>query len=190
MTDQSQDLCSNQTLTDLVARIEQDERSGIIAVETALQHHPRDPRLLFLHGSLLAGIQRYPDAISAITRAVDLAPDYRIARFQLGFLHFTSGDAAAAISVWQPLDPATPIDALAYFARGLEHLAQDDFDTVLHFLQRGMAINDAHPLLNGDMQKIMDEVGRLPKDTPDPPVTTDSAHVLLQQYSAGKFTKH
>lgn len=182
-------LCNDAQLTTLVQSLERDERTAMVELEALVQRHPGDPRLHFLHGSLLAGNQRYPDAIAAVARAVELAPDYRIARFQLGFLYYTSGDAASAISVWHDLRPSDPDDELACFAAGLERLAVDDFAPGIALLRQGQAINAEHPLLSGDMQKIIDEIEKLPK-ADDASATTDSAHVLLQHYSAGTFTKH
>jgi tetratricopeptide (TPR) repeat protein len=190
MTNSQTQFCSDDQLMKIVRLIERDDQAGMAEIEMALQQHPDDPMLHFLCGSLQAGQQHYQDAIASIARAVEITPDYRIARFQLGFLQFTSGNNVAAQQAWQLLEPYALTDCLSYFARGLQHLAVDEFDAALHHLRRGMAINEGFPLLNGDMQRIIDEVGQLPRQEPPQDSPTDSAHVLLQQYSAGKFTKH
>ena len=81
---------------------------GLAATDAALADYPADPRLLFLRGSLLAGLQRYDEARAAIAGAVELAPEFAIARFQLGFLQLTSGAAREAETTWAPLRRLRP----------------------------------------------------------------------------------
>src|SRR5260221_14244355 len=57
-------------------------------------------------------------------RAVEIAPHYALARFQLGFLQFTSGDAAAAEATWRPLEALPGDSPLRLFSGGVRALAR------------------------------------------------------------------
>src|SRR5271156_6341339 len=96
-------LCPSERISSLVTSIQKNEPRGMRDLDGLLSEYPRDPRLHFLKGSLLAGQQDYAAARAAMRHAVDLAPDYAIARFQLGFLLLTSGEAHAAQEAWGPL---------------------------------------------------------------------------------------
>ena len=89
-------LCPEDRLLALVGVLGEDEASGMRQLETLLSNYPGDPRLHFLKGSVLAGNQDYVAARDVMRRAVDLAPDYPIARFQLGFLLLTCGEPHAS----------------------------------------------------------------------------------------------
>ena len=156
-------------------------------IDAALGDCPMDPRLHFLRGSVLAGGRRYPEAREAMARAVDLAPDYVIARFQLGFLEFTSGEAALAGATWAPLQ-ALPVEhALRQFAEGLMRLPADDIDGAISRLQRGIEANDEVPPLNRDMQLLIDELLKSRSPSPDDEPTSET-QMLLRQLGTG--TQH
>lgn len=173
-------LCPNDALEPVLRALSDgDDLSG---VDGLLASYPSDPRLHFLKGSALAGARQYVEAREAVGRAVELAPDYDIARFQLGFLAFTSGDAASAAAAWEPL-LARPADhPLRLFAEGLMRLPSDDIVGCVETLRRGMAANTEHPILNRDMQMLIDELGRQGEPPEEPSSATD---LLLRQFGAG-----
>jgi tetratricopeptide (TPR) repeat protein len=181
------DICPAQPLADALAVIERDDEKGLQRLRELLGEFPRDPRLHFLEGSLLAGRGRYDEARRAMTTSVQIAPDYEIARFQLGFLELTSGLAEEAIATWRPLLEPSPRGFLGLFARGLEHLARDRFDEAVADLRDGMAQNRENPNLNNDMQLVIDKVAELKGQ--EQGETSSATHLLLQQYGA-KPTKH
>ncbi len=124
-----------------------------------------------------------------MAEAVAIAPAYAIARFQLGFLELTSGDAAAAVSTWGPLGQLPQGDPLRLFSQGLQHLARDEFETAIELLERGVAANTEIPALNGDMRLIIDKTNETRVQGPAAEEPMSSAHMLLQQ-NAAKATKH
>lgn len=150
--------CPDAELEKVAAEARRDDEAGLRALAALIQVYPLDPRLHFLQGSLLAGLQRYDEARRAMGRSVEIAPDFALARYQLGFLDLTSGRPLDAIAVWQPLG-ALPEDApLRLFAEGLSHMAADRFADAARLLQEGMRANVEHPLINGDIQLILDEI--------------------------------
>lgn len=156
-------------------------------LDGALTRYPNDARLHFLRGSLLAGRQDFDAAKIAMRQAVDLAPDYAVARFQLGFLLFTSGDIYAAQETWGPLHSLPPGHYLRLFVDGLCHLIRDEFKEAVQALRDGIAKNRENPPMNRDMQMIVDEIGRKSDVASRDPQS--SVELLLQQ-SALRPTRH
>jgi hypothetical protein len=120
-------------------------------------------------------------------RAIEIAPGFHIARFQLGLLLLTSGLPQEAAEVWAPLSGLDPGDSLRLFAQGLQHMIRDEFSDAERFLREGISRNTEHPALNGDIQMVLEkmrEVSHPPDGGP-----SSQAHWLLQ-VSASKQTKH
>lgn len=194
-------LCPDGPITEMLALAGNDEPAALARIATLLEDHPDDPRLHFMKGSLLAAQEQYADGCAAMRQAVELAPAYDIARFQLGLLELSSGDAEAADATLQPLADASDENALSLFALGLRHLARDNLDQAEALLRRGIEINAEHPLVSRDMELmlagIVDARAKAAADThhPSDEAETDAdaevsaAHLLLQRY-ADKSTKH
>jgi Flp pilus assembly protein TadD len=132
--------------------------TGGADLDNALLEWPRDPRLHFLKGSLLAARQDFAGAQVAMRRAVDLAPDFAVARFQLGLLLLTCGEPYAAQEALGPLHALPPDHYLHLFASGLSSLVRDDFEQASELLLRGMSRNHDNPAMNRDMQLIVDQL--------------------------------
>lgn len=192
-------LCPDNQMTELLGKVQADDQAGLAAIDLMLVQYPSDPRLHFLKGSVLAGVQRYEEGRAAMRRAIEIAPGFELARFQLGFLEFTSGMATEAFQTWTPFDALPETAPFRLFAMGLVYLAQDDFAECDRLLRQGIELNKEHPLINGDMQLILNEIApRLDaandSGAAEPAATSASAaHQLLQQFelkdSANK-TKH
>ena len=84
-------LCSEAELQELMAAMQSDAGDELEQADRLISDYPDDPRLHFLRGSILASIGRPIEALPALRQAVELAPDFAIARFQLGFFQLTSG---------------------------------------------------------------------------------------------------
>jgi tetratricopeptide (TPR) repeat protein len=181
-------LCPEDQLAEVVQRIGADEGNDTSELDVLLVSYPEDPRLHFLRGSLLAAGREYAAAVKAMRRAVEAAPDYAIARFQLGFLLLTSGEAHAAQEAWGPLHGLAAEHYLRRFVEGLTHLIHNRFDDAIDCLLDGIRRNEENPPMNGDMRLIVDEVRRKMADA-DSMAALSPAHLLLQQ-SALKSTKH
>lgn len=151
-------ICPDQELQALADRIGGHEASAGSEIDPMLKQYPEDPRLHFLKGSLLAGKGDYSAAREVMRRAVDLAPDYAVARFQLGFLALTCGEPYAAQEVWGPLFSLAPDNCLREFAVGLCHLIHDEFPAAIDALERGISLNRDNAPMNRDMQLIIEAV--------------------------------
>lgn len=172
-------LCDDDIMQQLTTAISTGDGDDIALVDRALSGHPLDPRLHFLRGSLLVGIGRPIEAVGSLRRAVELAPDFAIARFQLGFFQLTSGEAADALSTWGPLALLPERHYLRILVGGLTYLIRDEFPQAVEQLGRGIAANQENPPLNRDMQLIVDRVAELDQGRSAPEDATSSATSFL-----------
>ena len=152
---QASGLCDDGRMQAILAAADGDSSKGVAAVDVALADYPYDPRLHFLKGSLLIGLKRFVEAHDALSRAVEIAPDFALARFQLGFFELTSGEAEAAVQTWRPLHGLAPEHWMLSFVIGLEHLIADRFAECIAALRAGIAANNENLPLNHDMQLII-----------------------------------
>jgi tetratricopeptide (TPR) repeat protein len=182
--------CPDAKMSAVLATMNKDPGRALNDIEKLLGEHPRDPRLHFLKGSLLASNEDYVAARAAIRRAVDIAPDFAVARFQLGFLHLTSAEPHAAQEAWGPLHGLPEDNYIRLFVTGLCHLIRDEFPETIRCLEDGIRRNTENPPMNRDMQLIIDDVRRKPSKLAIKPAATSSVEFLLQQSAFKKPTKH
>jgi len=179
-------LCSEDALTELMREVETDDTNDVSSIDALLIDYPEDPRLHFLRGSVLVSDQNLVEAHAAMKRAVEIAPDFLIARFQLGFFELSSGEPQAALANWQPLEKLPEQHYLRRFVTGLTYLIQDEFQLAVNNLESGISINNENPPLNNDMQLIIDKCKDiLTADDNQPEETVSSTSVLLNQFSKG-----
>jgi tetratricopeptide (TPR) repeat protein len=181
-------LCADEELETLMHSMQSNEAEELERADALLAAYPEDPRLHFLRGSILASIGRSIEALPALKRAVELAPDFAIARFQLGFFQLTSGEPGNALATWGPLALLPNGHYLRSFVAGLTHLIRDEFAASIDQLRQGMEANDENPPLNRDMQLIADQVGALLLAGQADPSgdTASAASFLLGQFSDRK----
>ncbi len=147
--------CGEAQMREILEVAATNTMSGVAAIDQALGDYPGDARLHFLKGSLLIDEKRFIGAYAAMRQAVELAPDFHLARFQLGLFELTSGEADAALATWRPL-LALPVDSyLKNFVDGLEHLVADQFEPCIAELRAGIERNQENLPLNNDMQLII-----------------------------------
>lgn len=149
-------LCGDQEMQDLLNTMAQ-EGDAVERAEALLQDFPDDARLHFLRGSMLIGKGRLIEAHQSLSRAVALAPEFDIARFQLGFFQLTSGEAEKALDTWGRLDRLPDAHYLRKFVDGLRCLIRDDFAGAIERLKAGIALNQENLPLNNDMALIIRE---------------------------------
>lgn len=185
----TRDFCPANRLDPLLATLRADEQRAFGELESMLAEFPDDPRLHFLRGSLLAGRQDYAAARAEMRRAVDLAPGFAVARFQLGLLLLTSGEPHAASETWGPLQSLPADHFLRLFVAGLSHLIQDDFGEAIRLIREGIANNRENAAMNRDMQMIVDEMERKQRGGGEGERIVSSVDLLLQQ-AALKAGRH
>ncbi|MFC4291079.1 tetratricopeptide repeat protein [Sphingorhabdus arenilitoris] len=172
---ENQLLCPDEELSSILEVAGRDDEAGLDRLDNSLTSYPLDPRLHFLRGSVLAGLQRYEDGRHAMARAIEIHPDYALARFQLGFLDFTSGNVVEAIGVWKMLFDLADDEPLKLFAQGLINLSQDQFSECRRCLEKGISLNNANPAMNNDMMLILDEIAGLTETDVQSPTQSSKA---------------
>lgn len=189
-------LCADEQIASLIEMLDTEEHSGLRRLDEALIAFASDPRLHFLKGSFLAGNGDYPAAIASVRRAVDLAPGFDLARFQLGFLLLTSDEPYAAQEAWGPLHGLAREAYLRVFTEGLCHLIREEFDDAMASLAKGITLNQDNALLNRDMRLLLDQIAARQSGAPassDMMISAEqpmSAAQLLLQQAALKATRH
>jgi tetratricopeptide (TPR) repeat protein len=179
-------LCDELKMQELVAALAVEE-DQIERIEALLEDYPEDPRLHFLRGSNLIGKGRLIEAHRALSRAVALAPDFAIARFQLGFFQLTSGEAENALETWGRLDRLPDGHYLRKFVDGLRCLIRDDFAGTIANLEQGIAINAENPPLSRDMGLIIENCRPLLSGAgaaESGEETASQTSLILQQFSS------
>jgi len=128
-------------------------------------------------------VDRPIEALAALKSAVALAPDFAIARFQLGFFQLTSGEAAEALGTWGPLALLPDGHYIRLFVTGLTHLIRDEFAETIAALQAGIEVNHENLPLNRDMQLLIDKVREIPAPgSEDCDDTMSATSLLLGQF--------
>lgn len=146
----------------------------------------------YLLGAEYAQIKMYDRAVGEMEAALALDPALSIARLQLGLLWLSSGAPEQAAGVLAALQELGAGDPLRSFGQGLSHLIGDRLADARTSLLEGIAANTSNVPLNGDMQRIVDEIDKLaaagtplqPQAEPEPePDAVDGRHVLLSAYT-------
>jgi hypothetical protein len=119
-----------------------------------------------------------------MAQALALNPQLTGARFQLGLLHFTSGNVFEAQSVWQAFDELDARHPLRLFKTGMLHLAKDEFEDCVATLEQAISLCSVASI-NNDMRRVIDKVRAVVPAKP-PGVLESGAsnprHVLLTRY--------
>lgn len=153
------DTLANETeIKQLVDQLEDAHSDQVAAIGSVLERHPDDPRLHFMLGSVFADKAEYIKAHAALSRALELAPDYTLARYQLGFFELTSGETDNALSTWGPILKAPKDNYLRVFVEGMVLVIGDNFSEAIAMLEKGIALNQENPAINRDIELLVREL--------------------------------
>jgi tetratricopeptide (TPR) repeat protein len=87
-------------------------------------------------------------------KAVKLAPDFLMARFQLGQLYLVKNEAGLAKEMFAPIALLPAGHTLAAYAKGLIAAANDDIIDAVAHLDAGLACEQEIPALAEDMKSM------------------------------------
>jgi tetratricopeptide (TPR) repeat protein len=178
---------TDSEISELVAALGDPGVDDVPVLSAMLARYPEDARLHFMLGSVHAGQSRPLEAHAAMTRAVELAPDFRLARYQLGFFELTSGEANRALSTWGPLLAAGADDYLRVFVEGMTYLIRDEFSDAIRKFERGIELNTENPPMNDDIRLLMGQIADLQKKQGASQLADDgqtsATSLLLGQFS-------
>jgi Flp pilus assembly protein TadD len=147
-------------LLHLAIEASRERRHGdaIAYLKQAVERSAGNYRAVYLLAAQYAQIGLNDRAIDGFRKALEIEPKLAPARFQLGLLLLVNGRADEALAAWQPLSELPESDPFLHFQRGLEKLCREDFAGAEESLKRGMALNQANPALNKDMQGVLDRM--------------------------------
>lgn len=151
-------LCPEMRLDEIVETMRVGDDSALRLLDEAREAWPKDPRLYFLSGATHAGAQQYDAARADFEMSLNLAPDFPIARFMLGFLDLTHGHVVRAADTWEALDALPPDDTLRVLKNGLLCLVDNQFDAAIVQLRAGIASNDTYPLINHYVAEVLQQL--------------------------------
>lgn len=142
----------------------------------------------YLRATNFAHAGRFELAEACYTACLTRAPDFAIARFQLGLLQASGGRAALAHATWEPLLGLPADHFLHLFARGLMLLLAERWTDARAAIERGLAANHENEPLNMDMRGLLERVTEAEARSADAqaqagtqPASGD-AHFLLGAY--------
>ncbi|MGG6463278.1 tetratricopeptide repeat protein [Solilutibacter silvestris] len=128
------------------------DADAMMMLKTLLEREPGDANGQYLLAALHAQIGMMDRAEEGFRKAVALAPGMVMARFQLGQLLLVKGDNGSARDILEPLTGQQ--DSIGAYARGLFAIAGDDVDGAIRYLGDGLALPQAVPALQRDMDNL------------------------------------
>lgn len=139
----------------------------------------------YLRASNLAHAGRYELAEANYMACLTRAPDFAMARFQLGLLHVTGGRPAVAHASWEPLLGLADGHPLKLFVLGLLALVGEQWSQAREFIQDGIARNHDNEPLNGDMRGMLERIAKAEAEASaagGPEAAPANAHFLIGAY--------
>jgi tetratricopeptide (TPR) repeat protein len=176
---------TNQELMHVALHAEREGRTQEMmeALKQILSRDADDAKALYMLGAVHAQIGMTEEAVSEMTRAVELEPELITAHFQLGLLHFMAERYEEAAQAWQPLDASPEDDPLYLFKTGLLSLAGGEYEASIKTIETGIANNRFNEALNDDMRGFVDRIHKQMLDLgiPDAKDERDAALTLARR---------
>ncbi|MCP1290378.1 hypothetical protein NK214_09280 [Chromobacterium sp. S0633] len=175
----------------LQAMESQQHAEAVALLKQGVRNDGEDARLRYLLGAEYAQIGLFDRAVVEMEQAVALQPGLVMAVFQLGLLHLTQGQPDRAEQAWQGLGELAEDHPLQLFRQGLLHLIRDEFADCREHLTRGIAANQAAPMLNEDMRRILAQIdaqqgagSEAPMVEAEPAAGASAGNLLLRGYAS------
>lgn len=164
-----------------------DSATAIAYLKEAVSRADATAAAHYLLGAEYAQIRLYDRAMDEMEAAIALDPALWTARLQLALLYLGANKEERAADALRPLAEMGDDAALQQFATGLLALIGNDMHRAIAALADGIERNETNPALNGDMQRIIDEIGRRLEETPQAAEDSDGGeHILLSAYAGNQ----
>jgi tetratricopeptide (TPR) repeat protein len=115
---------------------------------------------LFLLGSEYAEIKMYDEALEFMDKALAIAPDAHIVRFQQAMLLLTLGKQEQAIELVKPMLELEDTNALKHFTLGLISLHNNELEEGKNHIEFGLTLDDDNEALMKNMQAILNNLNK------------------------------
>lgn len=145
------------------------DAEAISMLKEIVARQPDHFHAVYLLAAQHAQIGMFDRAESEFRAAVAMAPDFPVARFQLGQLLAMSGRANEAREVLQPILEGR--DALGAYSRAIVAFAENRIDVGLREIDEGLALPQSIPALTNDMRRLSQSLREAePERVPAAPV--------------------
>ncbi|MDM4772926.1 lipopolysaccharide assembly protein LapB [Solimonas sp. SE-A11] len=149
--------------------------AAIIKLKQVVFREPKDARAHFMLAAEHAELGLYDRAEEGMRRAIDLDGSLHTARFQLGLLQYSRGDATSAADTWIELEKLGDRDPLNLFKSALVYIQGGSFAQAIQELESALEASDANPALKNDIAKVLTNVrGKLADEQAAPAATTET----------------
>ena len=180
-------LDNDELLRIALEAVNQDRNGEAVSMlKTLLERDPTHVFATYLLAAEHAQLGLMDRAEEGFRKTVQMAPDFSIARFQLGQLCLVKGDPVAAKSMLAPLTNLPEGDALLGYAKGLIAAADEDAGEAIHQLQAGLVCPQEIPALAMDMRKVLENLlalgGAAPLQMPTASQLPSVAPMYLSSY--------
>lgn len=155
------------------------DAEALVMLKTLLERDPSHVFGTYLMAAQHAQLGMLDRAEAGFRAVMQVAPDFPMARFQLGQLLLVAGAGGEARQVLGPL--AAGDGAVGAFARALSASAQDDLTTALAELEAGLALPQDIPALELDMRNLLARFQRSALEVPSAGASSSSA-LFLSNY--------
>ncbi len=157
-------------------------------LKTLLERDPRHVFGTYLLAAEHAQLGMMDRAEEGFARTVALAPEFPMARFQLGQMLLLRGRVEAARETLAPLEQLPAGQALPHYAKGLVAASEEDAAGAIADLQAGLACPQEIPALAGDMRRLIDNLQAIAGSTPQAPVAPapSAASLFLSGYGKSR----
>ena len=138
----------------------------------------------YLRATNHAHAGRFELAEASYMACLNRAPEFAIARFQLGLLQASGGRPAVAHASWEPLLALPDEHALKLLALGLLALLAEDWATARRLIAQGIAANHDNEPLNDDMRGVLARIDHAQAEAERTGVAAEGAdaHFLIDSY--------
>lgn len=160
------------------------DADALVALKSLVERDPLNAPGRYLLAAQHAQMGLMDKAEVGFREAVNLAPEFPMARFQLGQLLLTRGAADEARAVFEPLTKQA--NAVGRYAAALAAAAQEDRTTAVAALQEGLALPQDVPALAADMRQVLENLlalGDTPAERSD---DAPAAPIFLTGYSQNR----
>lgn len=132
--------------------------AAIVKLKRVIALAPSDSRAHFMLAAEHAELGLYDRAEEGMRRALDIDGELHTARFQLGLLQYTRGNAADATETWSGLEKLGPADPLVLFKSALLNIQAGSLDLAIQELECALEVSASNPALRNDISKVLASV--------------------------------
>lgn len=152
-------LDSEELLRISLDAINQDRHSEAVELlKTLLERDQNNVFGTYLLAAEHAQLGMMDRAQTGFEKTVALAPEFEMARFQLGQLYFVKNDVQAAKDMFAPIAGQADATAISAYARGFVAAANEQLELAIEQFQAGLAMPQDVPALALDVQRVLENL--------------------------------